>query len=45
MRFVDGNCIRLQRKVDRISNSSSIVLLFAARTLKFIDEEFENEWH
>lgn len=45
LRFVEGNCIRLQRKVDRISNSSSIVLLFAARTLKFIDEEFENEWH
>ena len=43
--FVEGNCIRLQRKVDRISHSGSIVLLFAARTMRFTNEEFENEWH
>lgn len=45
LRFVEGNCIRLQRKVDRISHSGSIVLLFAARTMRFTNEEFENEWH
>ena len=45
LRFVEGNCIRLQRKVDRISHPGSIILLFAARTMRFTNEEFENEWH
>ena len=44
LRFVEGNCIRLQRKVDRM-NQKSIILLFAARILQFSDDEFENnEW-
>lgn len=45
LRFVEGNCIRLQRKVDRMNQKSSITLLFAARILQFSDDEFENnEW-
>ena len=45
LRFVEGNCIRLQRKVDRMNQKSCITLLFAARVLQFSDDEFENnEW-
>ena len=45
LRFVEGNCIRLQRKVDRMNQKSGITLLFAARVLQFSDDEFENnEW-
>lgn len=45
LRFTDGNCIRFRRRTDRTTHECSIVLLFAARTLKFTNEEFENEWH
>ncbi|MFR3524885.1 MAG: type VI secretion system tube protein TssD [Bacteroides uniformis] len=45
LRCVDANCIRFQRTVDRASDTHSMVILFAARLLRFVDEEFENEWH
>ena len=44
LRFTEGNCIRFRRKIDHSTHECSIVLLFAARTLKFTNEEFENEW-
>lgn len=44
LRFTKGNCIRFRRKIDHSTHECSIVLLFAARTLKFTNEEFENEW-
>lgn len=44
LRFTEGNCIRFRRRIDHTTHECSIVLLFAARTLKFTNEEFENEW-
>ena len=44
LRFTEGNCIRFRRRMDHSTHECSIVLLFAARTLKFTNEEFENEW-
>lgn len=44
LRFTEGNCIRFRRRIDHSTHENSIVLLFAARTLKFVNEEFENEW-
>lgn len=45
LRFTEGNCICFRRRIDHSTHENSIVLLFAARTLKFVNEEFENEWH
>lgn len=44
LRFTDGNCLRLQRKVNRTDNTCSIHLLFAAKELQFGNEVFENDW-